>query len=114
MDHVTREAVFESRVLVPGWYSRVEAKLKEMSKTTSAPGPKKRFSIGREEFESLCDSCLPPSSRATSTDPRSESAQRIQTILEMFHHWGVVFALPSSPSSATKSHTSGEQESTPW
>jgi Fe2+ transport system protein B len=55
---IVEHATTESRVRVPGWYSRVEAKLKEMSKATAHQ--LKRFSIGREEFEKK--SLLPPRS----------------------------------------------------
>jgi hypothetical protein len=50
VDYVTKEAVKESRVLVPGWYARVEAKLKEMSKCASpaTAESKRRFFLHQE------------------------------------------------------------------
>jgi GTPase SAR1 family protein len=96
VEYVTKEAVAQSRVLVPRWYSTVETKLKEMSKkcaSRAASESKMHFSIGREEFAKICDSCLPHS--VPSSNANFSSGQKVQTILDLFHDWGVVFVLPS-------------------
>lgn len=71
-----------ARVLVPNWYGDVESKLQEQALA-------RRFSIEYEEFVSICSSCWPDS-----LSVRERVLERANTVLLLFHHWGLIYLLP--------------------
>jgi GTPase SAR1 family protein len=90
IDLVTREFAGYSRVLIPGWYEEVESRLREESEQ------KNRFWIDQSEFFSICSSVWPTSPPDGSDE---DNIARVKTILELFHHWGVVYVLPDADGS---------------
>jgi GTPase SAR1 family protein len=82
---VTEDYVEHSRSVVPGWYVSLEAKLKELSKS--------RFSVELEEFKSVCAELRPSPTASIAEEDEARLVQAVKTVLRLFHHWGVVFAL---------------------
>lgn len=70
---------------LPGWYNAVEIHLRSLPP---------RFSIGREEFRSICCSCWADA-------PPAETEDSIKSMLSLYHRWGYLYLLPdpSCPSS---------------
>jgi GTPase SAR1 family protein len=99
---VTRELVGFSRVLVPHWYSVLESRVREESS-------RRVFSMSQAQFLSLCSSVWPslssPPERSSissilyqfmpTENTEWDSLSRMKTVLDLFHHWGVVFVLPN-------------------
>lgn len=83
---VTQDYLDHSRVLVPGWFDPLESNLRKLSSSC-------RFSIGREEFLSICSECWIANS--VSIDEGDSSVQ-VKNALLLFHHWGLIFLLPDS------------------
>ena len=90
-----------SRCLIPEWYLRLENELKSF--------PQERFSITREEFESLCLSLWNSSSSTSSSllsetnlNINTEMKERIELVLSLFDDWGIIFILPSSKNKNNK------------
>ena len=105
---VTVDFADHSRVLVPGWYLALESKLKEFPKSKFSKlkeFPKSKFSLSRTEFNSLCVAVWKPSGlgKENVAIPASlddaEFLQAAKTVLNIFHHWGVVFVLKASSDS---------------
>jgi GTPase SAR1 family protein len=87
---VTTQLASYSRVLVPGWYASVEKRLQEEALH--------KFYLQRIEFQSLCQSIwLQNDCHEEEKEGEEEELllKRIDTLLELFHNWGVIYVLPN-------------------
>jgi GTPase SAR1 family protein len=80
---VTIDYSHYSRALIPTWYLGVESMIRERSKS--------QFSMTRDELLAVC-SCA--TTAFMTTPPSTTLLHRLDALLFLFHHWGVVFVLP--------------------
>lgn len=79
---VTEDYSDYARVAVPQWYGTLESLLRNSSSRGI-------FSLTRTALQSLT------SSSWNDSPPQEEADQRMNIVLDLFHHWGVIYLLPS-------------------